>query len=135
MMVPLAHSACGDARYSTAAAISLARATRPKGLCARISSPAGPLRCRAAMAVSTKPGATVATAIPCGASARASDWPNAFSPALLAPEGAAGGDVDDAPAAVGDHVLDRAPGHVRRPGEVDGERRLPGLLPLLIGGA
>ena len=59
MIVPLAHSACGDARYSTAAAISLARATRPKGLCARISSPAGPVRCRAAMAVSTKPGATV----------------------------------------------------------------------------
>jgi len=54
--------------------------------------------------------------------------------ARLAPEGAAGGDVDDAAAAVGGHVLDRAPGHVRGPGEVDGERRLPGLLPLLIRG-
>ena len=37
------------------------------------------------MAVSTKPGATAATAIPCGARALASDWVNAFSPALLAP--------------------------------------------------
>jgi len=37
------------------------------------------------MSVATKPGATEATVIPCGASATASDWPNACSPALLAP--------------------------------------------------
>ena len=84
-MVPLAHLAAGDARYTTAAATSPGRATRPNGLCPRIWSPDGPARCRAAMSVSTKPGATVATAIPYGARARASDWPNAFRPALLAP--------------------------------------------------
>ena len=84
-MAPLAHSACGEARYSTAAATSSARATRPYGLCARISSPRGGLRCSLTMSVSTNPGATVATAMPYGASARASDWPKAFSPALLAP--------------------------------------------------
>src|SRR5215813_13340369 len=101
------------------------------------------MRGLAAMSVSTKPGATVATAIPCGASALASDWPNASQPGLarpvgrlarLTPEGAAGGDVVDPPATPGDHVLDRAPGHVRGPGEVDGERRLPCRLPLLIRG-
>src|SRR5262252_9758041 len=37
------------------------------------------------MSVSTNPGATVATAMPCGARALASDWPKAFRPALLAP--------------------------------------------------
>jgi hypothetical protein len=37
------------------------------------------------MSVSTYPGATVATAMPSGARARAIDWPNAFRPALLAP--------------------------------------------------
>jgi hypothetical protein len=37
------------------------------------------------MSVSTYPGATVATEMPCGASARAIDWPNAFRPPLLAP--------------------------------------------------
>src|ERR1700757_725799 len=114
MIVPLAHSACGDARYSTAAAISLARATRPKGLCARISSPAGPVRCRAAMAVSTKPGATVRGRGPgqrLGERVQAGLARPVGALARLAPEGAAGGDVDNAPAAVGDHVLDRAPGH------------------------
>ncbi len=82
---PLAHSALSDARYSTAAAISPGSATRPNGLCARISSPRGGLRCSLVMSVATYPGATDITAIPCGASARASDWPKAFMPALLAP--------------------------------------------------
>jgi hypothetical protein len=55
------------------------------GLCARISSPRGELSSPIAMSVSTYPGATLATAMPYGASARAIDCPNAFSPALLAP--------------------------------------------------
>ena len=37
------------------------------------------------MSVSTKPGATVITAIPCGPSSRASDWPNEVSAAFEAP--------------------------------------------------
>jgi hypothetical protein len=51
----------------------------------------------------------------------------------LAAERPAGGDVDDPPATPGDHVLDRAPGHVGGTGEVDGQRLLPGRLPLLVG--
>jgi hypothetical protein len=69
----------------TAAAISSGVATRLNGLCARSSSPCGEFRSSSAMSVSTYPGATVATEIRYGASARASDCPNAFSPALLAP--------------------------------------------------
>ena len=37
------------------------------------------------MSVSVKPGATDVTAMPDGPSARASDWPKAMIPALLAP--------------------------------------------------
>jgi hypothetical protein len=55
------------------------------GLCARISSPRAEFRSAAAISVSTYPGATMATEMPNGASARAIDCPNAFSPALLAP--------------------------------------------------
>jgi hypothetical protein len=69
----------------TAAAISSGAATLLNGLCARSSPPRGEVRSASAMSVSTYPGATVATAIRYGASARASDCPNAFSPALLAP--------------------------------------------------
>jgi hypothetical protein len=49
------------------------------------------------MSVSTYPGATVATAIRYGASARASDCPNAFSPALLAPYAGCRGSPRNAP--------------------------------------
>src|ERR1700722_228997 len=42
-------------------------------------------RSAAAISVPTYPRATMATEIPYGASARAMDCPNAFSPALLAP--------------------------------------------------
>ena len=37
------------------------------------------------MSVATYPGATLATAMPSGARARAIDWPNEFRAALLAP--------------------------------------------------
>src|ERR1700689_5313925 len=83
-IAPLAHSASADARYTTAAATSPVVPTRPKGLCPRISSPPGPARMAAAMSVSTNPGATVLTAMPWWPRARASDWPSAFRPALLA---------------------------------------------------
>ena len=49
------------------------------------------------MSVATKPGATVATAMPYGASATARDWPSAFSPALLAPYAGCSGSPRNAP--------------------------------------
>jgi hypothetical protein len=49
------------------------------------------------MSVSTYPGATLATAIRYGARARAIDWPNAFSPALLAPYAGCRGSPRNAP--------------------------------------
>ena len=51
----------------------------------------------------------------------------------LTAERAAGRHVHDAAAAALDHVPHRAPGHVGRTGEVDGQRLLPGRLPLLVG--
>ena len=84
-IVPLQKRADGEARKSTAAATSSGVATRPKGDCRRTSSPRGPASTSAAMSVSTKPYATVDTAMPSGASATAIDWPKAFSPALDAP--------------------------------------------------
>ncbi len=83
--VPLAKRAPGEASHSTASATSSGRATRPNGDCARTASPAGPSSTSRAMSVSTNPGATVATEIPCGARATAIDWPRALRPALLAP--------------------------------------------------
>jgi len=50
----------------------------------------------------------------------------------LTAEGTARGHVDD-PAAAVLHVLDRAPGHVRGSGEIDGDRVTPRVLPLLVG--
>jgi hypothetical protein len=82
---PLAHCAPGEARYTTASATSSAVATRLNGLCARIASPARVASSSAVMSVATYPGATDATVIPVGASATASDCPNACNPALLAP--------------------------------------------------
>ena len=82
---PLAHDASGEARYTTAAATSSGRATRLNGLCALTRSPASVASSSTVMSVATYPGATDATVMPCGASATASDWPNACSPALLAP--------------------------------------------------
>ena len=66
---------------------------RPRGRCDPVervtapgsASPAGVASSSAVMSVATYPGATEATVIPCGASATASDWPKACSPALLAP--------------------------------------------------
>lgn len=49
------------------------------------------------MSVSTKPGATVATAMPYGASATANDWAMAFIPALLAPYAGLAGSPRNAP--------------------------------------
>ena len=49
------------------------------------------------MSVATYPGATEATAMPCGASATASDCPNACSPALLAPYAGWAGSPRNAP--------------------------------------
>jgi hypothetical protein len=49
------------------------------------------------MSVSTYPGATAATAMPYGASARAIDCPNALSPALLAPYAGCRGSPRNAP--------------------------------------
>jgi hypothetical protein len=72
-MVPLAHSASSEARKMTAAAISAGVATRLNGLCARISAPRGVSSSESVMSVSTYPGATLATAIRYGASARAID--------------------------------------------------------------
>ena len=83
--VPLAIVASGEARKTTAAATSSGAATRPSGLSARLATPFSPTSSSPAMSVSVKPGATDVTAMPCGPSARASDWPNAISPALLAP--------------------------------------------------
>jgi hypothetical protein len=51
----------------------------------------------------------------------------------LTAEGAAGGHVDDPPAAPRDHVPDRAPDRVRGAGQVHRQRVLPGCLPLLVG--
>jgi hypothetical protein len=72
-MVPLAHSASSEARKTTAAAISPGVATRLNGLCARICSPRAVPSSSTVMSVSTYPGATLATAIRYGASARAID--------------------------------------------------------------
>ena len=72
-------------------------ATRLNGLCARIASPAGVASSAAVMSVSTYPGATDATVMPCGASATASDCPNACSPALLAPYAGWAGSPRNAP--------------------------------------
>src|SRR4051812_49640872 len=82
---PLAISAAGDARNTTAAATSSGVATRPSGLSARRASPRAPVSSSAAMSVSVKPGATAVTVIPCGPRSRASDWPNAMRPAFDAP--------------------------------------------------
>jgi hypothetical protein len=84
-MEPVVNSAPSEARNTTALATSSAVATRPSGLWARIASPSGPSRNSPAISVSTNPGATVATRIPYRPRARASDWPSALSPALLAP--------------------------------------------------
>jgi hypothetical protein len=81
----------------TAAAISSDAATRLNGLCPRISAPRGELSSPSAMSVSTYPGATLATAIRYGASARAIDCPNAFSPALVAPYAGCRGSPRNAP--------------------------------------
>ena len=82
---PLVNAASGEARKSTAAATSSGRrdaaerALGAAGVAARADSSS------AAMSVSVNPGATETTEMPCPPSARASDWPNAISPALLAP--------------------------------------------------
>jgi hypothetical protein len=94
---PLAHDASGEARYTTAAATSSGSATRLKGLCALIRSPAAVASSSTVMSVATYPGATDATVTPCGASATASDWPNACSPALLAPYAGWAGSPRNAP--------------------------------------
>jgi len=94
---PLAHDASGDARYTTAAATSSGSATRLNGLCALIRSPAAVASSSTVMSVATYPGATDATVMPCGASATASDWPNACSPALLAPYAGWAGSPRNAP--------------------------------------
>ncbi len=94
------------------------------------------------MSVSMKPGATVDTAIPSPPSATASDWPSALSPALrrpvrrllrLAPERAAGGDVDDPAGVRAAQERQRAERHVRGAEQVDLDRAPPGRLPLLVG--
>src|SRR3954449_799033 len=82
---PLAISAAGDARNTTAAATSSGVATRPSGLSARRASPRAPTSSSAAMSVSVNPGATAVTTMPRGPRSLASDWPNAIIPALLAP--------------------------------------------------
>ena len=74
----------GEAKKSTALATSSGVATRPSGLWARIAAPASPASRAATRSVSTNPGATTATKIPCGARRCASDWLMAFNPALLA---------------------------------------------------
>ena len=107
------------ARRATARRRRPPRGARPGrcGDCARTSSPRGPSSTSRAMSVSTNPGATVPTEMPCGASACAIDWPNAFRPGLgravgravrLAAERAAAGDVDDRSAAAGHQVRHRA---------------------------
>ena len=92
-----------------------------------------------AMSVSTNPGATVATVMPCGAG-RSPATGRTHSPGLaravgrlarLTAERAAGGHVDDASRSLSaDHVLHHAPGHVRGADEVDAQGLLPGRLPL-----
>ena len=82
-MVPLAHSALADARYSTAAAISAGSRPGRTGSAADLLT-ARPRSGYRGHVVSTKPGATVVTEIPYGASPR-DQLSNAFRPALLAP--------------------------------------------------
>src|SRR5690606_34507991 len=81
---PEDHRASGEARYTTAAATSSGVPTRPNGLCARSASPCSPASFGACRSVATTPGATEATATPCGASVRASDCPSACTAALVA---------------------------------------------------
>ena len=64
----------GRGQVETAAATSSGRATRLNGLCARIGRRPRRRRASLAMSVSTNPGATAVTVMPCGASARARDW-------------------------------------------------------------
>ena len=85
MIVPEENRAPSDASQNTAEATSSGPATRPNGDCLRTSSPPGPSRTSRAISVCTKPGATVATLMSCGARASAIDWLKAFIPALEAP--------------------------------------------------
>ena len=85
MIVPVENRAPCEASQNTAEATSSGLATRPNGDCARTASPPGPSRTSRAISVCTKPGATAATRMSCGARARAMDWVNAFMPALEAP--------------------------------------------------
>src|SRR5699024_7510774 len=50
-----------------------------------IRSPSAPSSLGCCRSVSMKPGATLATEMPCGASATAIDWPKACRPAFAAP--------------------------------------------------
>ena len=140
---PLAITASGDARYTTAAATSSGVATRPSGLSARRASPslAGELLGRhVGLGESRSDRRDRDPVRPERAGERLAEGDQAglagsVGRGLRLPaERAARGHVDDVAAAAAHHVLHRAPGHVRRAGEVDAERLLPAALPLLVGG-
>jgi len=128
-IAPLVHCASGELSQATTAAMSPVSPALPNGLCARMPLPAGPLSRSSVMPVVTKPGATPFTTMPRGASATASDWVRACSPALLAPyAGAVGQVVDDLPGHGGGaqqvHADDLAP--------IGVPLRIAGLLDRLI---
>ena len=104
-----------------------------------VASARSPASASAAMSVSVSPGATAVTAMPRGPSARASDWPNAISPALLAPYAGWPGSPRNAPRE--ETLTIRPPSRMWRtahqvtlaaPTRLTAERALPRPLPLVV---